>query len=48
MVVGQEKHKAFQGNTKVIQIVFNTGDIPLSHVTFVFLGFSSIQLLVFV
>lgn len=30
MVAGQEKYKAFQGKTKVRQIVFNTGDVFLS------------------
>lgn len=30
-----------------MQIVFNTGDIPHSHVTFLFLVFPGIQLLIF-
>lgn len=46
MVAGQEKDKAFQGKTNVRQSVFI--NLPLNHIAFIFLGFSGIQILVFV
>lgn len=47
MVDGAEKYKPFQGKKNVSQVVFNTGNTPLRHATFVFPGFCGIQLLGF-